>query len=848
MIHVYISKLARQSRTIAVALTGILILVLVSGARSAVASSPSSPLSWSSPKLIDSAPPRPLLDAASCPSISLCVAVDHFGGIVTSTDPTGGVSRWAFSEVGEAYKPNEPCQLVSLCLRGVSCPSTTLCVAVGGSGQIATSTDPTGGADAWTQTTIDGYHALEGISCPSTSFCVAVDSGGNVLATNDPAGHEPWSVTHLEDHALYAVSCASMSLCVAVDEVGNAFVSTDPAGGAAAWSGEEVDVGHSLLGVSCRPSSSLCVAVDGLGDALTTNDPAGGAEKWSKFEIDHEEALGGVSCSSSSLCVAFDGSGNVLTSADPTGGASMWTASHVDSDNYLFGVTCASGTTLCVAVNGYGDVLTSTSPEAGGSWTRAHIDSNNPSKLYDVSCPSISQCVAVDDARSVVTTTDPTGGTWNLTDKLEINDWGIFCASDSMCISGNGNDREASIEPTAPESWYTVAEFAQPPFELPPHFAPHFRASCPAITLCVAVDALGDAGVSTAPTVPSTAEHPAWTEYEHPPFPAYEGPKESENIIDPIFGVSCASTSFCAMVDSHGYVSTTAEPANAKGNWTPMRIDGETPLEDISCPSSSLCVAVDEEGNVLSSTDPTGGASAWRSASVDPGHAITGVSCPSTSLCVAVGDTGNAFVSTDPSGGAEAWSVSDVDPAHERTPVYGLTAVSCPSTKLCITVDKAGYAVVGTAPGEPPPPEGERKPPCACGSESPRSTKERASQFAILRVRVHRGRIRLTVRVPAAGLLKARAAATIMRTRCAPSPAARTAKHDRRCGRRTVTYAAVVRHARSAGTIALMLAPRAATMTALKVACRLRVRVTVTFEPRHGTSVKATRLVTIRDV
>lgn len=829
-------------RLLAAFLAAILIFGLAAGARPVIAAS--SPLSWSSPKLIDSTPAQPLLDAVSCPSSSLCVAVDRFGGIVSSSEPAGGASEWAFAQVGEAYKPNEPCTFVPLCLRAVSCPSTNLCVAVGERGHAAISTDPTGGASAWTQTTIDGGHTLSGISCPSDSFCVAVDSGGNVLTSSDPSGHEPWSVTHIDEHALPAISCASPSLCVAVDEIGDAFVSTNPAGGAAAWSREEVDVGHTLLGVSC-PSSSLCVAVDGLGDALSTNEPSGGAAKWSKAEIDHEEALGGVSCSSPSLCVAFDGSGNVLTSADPTGGSGVWTASHIDNTNYLFGMTCARGTTLCVAVNGYGDVLTSSSPEAGGSWVRAHVDSNNPPKLYGISCPSTSLCAVVDNAESVITATDPASGAWSTTDKLRRSEWGVFCASDSMCIAGSGFDRTASVEPTA-QSWYTVAEFAQPPFELPPHFAPHFKASCPTLTLCVAVDALGDAGVSTAPTVPSTPEHSTWTEYEHPPFPPYEGPKASENIIDPLFGASCPSISFCAAVDSHGYVSTTTEPANAKGAWAPVRIDGETPFEDISCPSVSLCVAVDEAGNVLSSTDPAGGVGAWRLASVDAGHAITGLSCPSASLCVAVDREGNVLASTDPTGGAQAWSISSVDPRHERTPVHGLAAVSCPSTTLCVAIDNLGYAVIGAGAPEKSPPEGEKRP-CSCGPGPP-PPKERVSKFAILRVRVHRGRIRLTVRVPAAGLLKARATATIARTRCASSPRARPAKRLRRCGRRTVVYAAAVRHARAGGTITLTLVPRAAAIAKLRAVCRLRVRVAVTFKPRHGSPVKATRFVTVGHV
>jgi hypothetical protein len=66
-------------------------------------------------------------------------------------------------------------------LNGVSCPSSGLCVAVDGSGNVVTSSNPTGGAAAWTVTNVDGTNILKGVSCPSSGLCVAVDEGGNVV-------------------------------------------------------------------------------------------------------------------------------------------------------------------------------------------------------------------------------------------------------------------------------------------------------------------------------------------------------------------------------------------------------------------------------------------------------------------------------------------------------------------------------------------------------------------------------------------------------------------------------------------------------------------------------------------
>jgi hypothetical protein len=112
------------------------------------------------------------LTGVTCPSTSLCVAVDNAGNVVTSTNPTGGSVAWKVSHVGGPMG-----------LSGVSCADNTspLCVAVGYGGFIATTTNPAGGTGAWTSTHALGSNFLYGVSCPSTNLCVAVDSSGKVV-------------------------------------------------------------------------------------------------------------------------------------------------------------------------------------------------------------------------------------------------------------------------------------------------------------------------------------------------------------------------------------------------------------------------------------------------------------------------------------------------------------------------------------------------------------------------------------------------------------------------------------------------------------------------------------------
>ena len=181
----------------------------------------------------------------SCPSVSLCVAVDAGGNVLTSTNPTGGAGAWTVTRITSRY------------LDDISCPSASLCVAADNSGNVITSTNPTGGAGAWSVTNVDGWNGLQAVSCPSAALCVASDWDGNVVTSTDPTGGAgAWTVTLADPasggstHALNAVSCPSASLCVGADDSGNVVTSTNPTGGAGAWTVANVDGGHWLSAAS----------------------------------------------------------------------------------------------------------------------------------------------------------------------------------------------------------------------------------------------------------------------------------------------------------------------------------------------------------------------------------------------------------------------------------------------------------------------------------------------------------------------------------------------------------------------------------------------------------------------
>lgn len=319
------------------------------------------------------------LHAVSCTSAAFCVAVDHDGNALTSTDPASGHS-WSAANVDGIED-----------LTSVSCPSARLCVATDAAGDVIVSRQPSARAPKWIVRHADDATSdltavypsdfLTSVSCPSTALCVAVDDRGNVVESTDPGGSAPAWVTINVDGANYlsGVSCASASLCTAVDLAGNAVVSTNPTGGPAAWQVFSLEgmlgalgsfpgrlTGAFLSGISC-PSQSLCVAVDSSGDIVSSTDPAGGSSAWTASPADGAGLLGAVSCASLSLCAAVDEHGNILVSTSPAGGAQAWHSTRVDETSPLDSVSCAA--TRCVAVDLNGGVTSSAGPAAaGGGW------------------------------------------------------------------------------------------------------------------------------------------------------------------------------------------------------------------------------------------------------------------------------------------------------------------------------------------------------------------------------------------------------------------------------------------------------------------------------------------------
>lgn len=311
-------------------------------------------------------------------------------------------------------------------LNGVSCPSESLCVAVGGLDTLAFSRDPAGGSSKW-HVVHPAYPVGPGKSC----------------VEGEPHCYQPGG-------RLDAISCATPSFCVAVSYEGFIYVSGDPTGDADAWSPTVINEGQGnthLTSVSC-PTPSFCAAVSGGyqagGKVLTSTEPSSG--NWQVTQVRGPLDLRGISCGTPSFCVAVAREGRIFVSTNPTGGASAWReVGTPGGPGDLEGISCVS-TVLCAAGNMTGNVLTSTDPGGGGgTWSEANAGGSV--QITALSCLATGPCIAVDNNADVLTSNNPTGGaaTWHFenlvpfedTEGTERQPWnalfGASCASTSLC-------------------------------------------------------------------------------------------------------------------------------------------------------------------------------------------------------------------------------------------------------------------------------------------------------------------------------------------------------------------------------------------------------------------------------
>jgi hypothetical protein len=366
------------------------------------------------------------LSGVSCPARRRCAAA---GELSTAATSTTWVVHWNGSVFSTQNTPNGAMP-ASVLLSAVSCASSIACTAVGqftdragvhrtlaeawrGAGwSIQTTPNPRGGLDS----------QLSGVSCPTTTMCIAVGDGANgqLIERWDGTSWKIQRTPNLAGASLEGVSCTAASACTAVGSANHGPTRTLLAEGwdGTTWTAQRVPdptTGQNQLNAVSCTSPTACTAVG----AFTNADPAALtsrplAETWNgatwTIQTAPSPAAGGpfaaVSCATGSTCTAVGyANGSVTTALAESWDGASWSVESVLSPTFgavLGGVSCTS-VSDCVAVGtsgGYpaGPRLQLAVVWDGATWNAENLPTSAGGtfgSLSAVSCTLSTACIAV---------------------------------------------------------------------------------------------------------------------------------------------------------------------------------------------------------------------------------------------------------------------------------------------------------------------------------------------------------------------------------------------------------------------------------------------------------------------
>ncbi len=272
------------------------------------------------------------LTGVACPAASRCVAVGNrrVSGRLAALAQLWNGKTWS------QLTPVKPAGARSSLFDAISCSGPVNCVAVGRAvtGPVHRA-DSAGLAESWNGASWamlpspTGLTTLTGVSCPTSTTCVAVGAGpnGTSIASSVWNGSS-WTALTIPSPVigpagiptLAGVSCSSATNCIAVG------TDTGPIAeqwtGGSSWQQLSVPVPvptYNFAGVSC-PTSTACVAVGGVGDTASLSTYSAFAATWNGsswrvLRTGPVDVLAGVSCSGVSHCLLV---GTYLDRADVT--------------------------------------------------------------------------------------------------------------------------------------------------------------------------------------------------------------------------------------------------------------------------------------------------------------------------------------------------------------------------------------------------------------------------------------------------------------------------------------------------------------------------------------------------
>src|SRR5206468_936906 len=186
------------------------------------------------------------------------------GTVVLTGD---GFSHWAAASVDSTNGASAIPTQFATSLNGVSCRTSTACLAVGSRGTVA-SIDTKGSSPTVSSRTLPaaGGQTLQAVSCSDSSHCTAVGGAGTIVSTSD--GEGTWGAVTPTSELLDGVSCPNVGERYAAGAAGTLIATGD---GGATWTAAGTGTTKGLRSVACR--AATCFEVGESGVILSTAAP-----------------------------------------------------------------------------------------------------------------------------------------------------------------------------------------------------------------------------------------------------------------------------------------------------------------------------------------------------------------------------------------------------------------------------------------------------------------------------------------------------------------------------------------------------------------------------------------------
>lgn len=524
---------------------------------------------------------------------------------------------------GGTWSETQVLETGNIGLLGLSCASTSFCMADDGYGNVYEYNSGT-----WTMLATEMPTTGPSISCTVEQYCAISGTGSDLPIYNGLT----WTATNVDgsSSAVQSVSCtASLTptavFCLAaVDTAIYAYDGTS-------WT-ISMNVPQAGDTVSCAPSAPpsdpFCSLVDAGGNAYTLSGSTWSAED----DIDGTTRIADVSCPAQGSCMAIDWTDNEMTLSAGTWSTPSTVDAAANGNSSEATISCPEITWCVIApLDGYGTAAAL----QNGSWTTSRPDASHGYPTA-ISCPTPTFCALVDEDGNAFLLN---GSTWTAPNPLsELGFSRVSCASPSLCVALTAQDAYVyqggvwgAPTPLTPSANLTSVscvtttrcvvvagdgntfEFDGTSWSVGPNDNNlHLRTvSCPTTTTCVAVD-------DTSGEV-STLSNAGWT--------------QSSTVIDPLktlFNVTCPAISFCGAIDEQGKILTETD-----GTWrAPLPKLGGYVLGSMSCPAAGDCVAVNASQDTYVLIDGV-----WSTVN-EPDY-LVGVSCASVASCYGFDTTGD---------------------------------------------------------------------------------------------------------------------------------------------------------------------------------------------------------------